>query len=169
MFKNTFCYSLIVASVLFIQTSQVEAATTSGAVNDSDASTSIPDRAAIEMRVREYFSDTPVMIEIARCESNFRQFTDSGSVLEANGMIGVFQLYGDVHQTSAVALGFDINTLEGNIGYAKHLYQSSGTTPWRACVPTSTQQDAETQLKIELMNRIISLLQQLLALQLAVR
>jgi len=170
MYKITFLSTLLVVGFLSCQISLVEAATTSGASSTSDISLSVHDRAAVESRVREYFSDIPVMIEIARCESTFRQFTDSGSVLKtAAGMVGVFQLYGEVHETAATALGFDIDTLEGNIGYAKHLYQNSGTTPWRSCVPATTQIDSQTKLRIELMKQLIFLLQQLLALQLAGR
>jgi hypothetical protein len=112
------------------------------------------------------------MIEIARCESNFRQFTDSGSVLRGGaggGMVGVFQFLGNIHMAPALTLGFDINTLEGNLGYAKNLYQSQGSTPWRSCVPATvnTNIDSQVQLlaKIELLKQLLALLQQLLALQ----
>ena len=40
---------------------------------------------SVEATVREYFADIPVMIEIARCESKFRQFADSGNVLRGGG------------------------------------------------------------------------------------
>jgi len=168
MYKITFLSTLLVVGFLGCQASVVEAATTSSASSNRDTSLSMHDRAAVESRVREYFSDIPVMIEIARCESNFRQFTDSGNVLKTNaGMVGVFQLYEEVHETAAAALGFDIDTLEGNIGYAEHLYQSSGTTPWKSCVSTSEKPNEQMELRIELLKKIISLLQQLLALQLA--
>lgn len=91
--------------------------------------------AEVEEKVRAAFSDVPVMIEIARCESKFRQYTDGGNPLRGgygNGMVGVFQFYESVHAEGALALGFDLTTLEGNIGYARHVYGQSGTDPWNS-------------------------------------
>lgn len=88
---------------------------------------------SVEAQVRAFFEDTPVMIDIAYCESNFRQHDSNGLPLQGGytgGMIGVFQVYQRVHAAAATALGFDIATLEGNMAYAKHLYTTSGTAPW---------------------------------------
>src|SRR5688572_9021285 len=82
----------------------------------------------VEEAVREYFEDIPVMVEIARCESKFRQFTDSGNPFYGGyggGMVGIFQIYESVHDNAARDLGFDIETVDGNIGYAHHLYKQS--------------------------------------------
>lgn len=86
----------------------------------------------VEAVVRAYFADVPVMAAIAKCESNFRQFTASGSVLNggSGGMLGVFQVNRSVHAKFALSLGYDINTLEGNLAYARYLYQQEGTAPW---------------------------------------
>ena len=126
-----------------------------------------------EKRVREFFKDTPVMIEIARCESNFRQFTDAGNVLrggDSGGMVGVFQFFESIHAAPAKALGYDIATLEGNLGYAKQMYKNEGTTPWnpaKSCwdvkpatvKPPATR--AELEAKIKKLLEIIKLLKQL--------
>jgi hypothetical protein len=112
---------------LFILAPETQAATR------TSTSTEAVTQAESEKRVREYFKDIPIMIEIARCESNFRQFTDAGNVLlggDSGGMIGVFQFFGSIHAIPAKALGFDIATLEGNLGYAKHLYKEQNTVPW---------------------------------------
>lgn len=131
-------------------------------------STLVLDRAAVEKRVREYFADVPDMIAIARCESNFRQYTDSGLPFRGGAMVGVFQFYETLHASRARSLGFDITTLEGNLGYARKLYSESGTTPWRACAPASVSlTDAQVKLKIELLTKVIELLQQLLVMKLA--
>ncbi len=90
---------------------------------------------SVETTVRNYFIDTPVMIEIARCESKFKQYETDGSPLYGgwqSGMVGVFQLFERVHLSGAKALGFQIDTLEGNLAYAKHLYNTSGTKPWNS-------------------------------------
>ncbi|MCU0677957.1 MAG: hypothetical protein MUF19_00010 [Candidatus Pacebacteria bacterium] len=141
-------------------------------VSSSTAITSVTKLtpAEIEAKVRTYFADTPVMIEIARCESKFRQFTDAGNVFYGGadkGMVGVFQFYEIIHQSAALALGYDLATVEGNLGYAKHLYTLQGTTPWRSCVPATPVLDANIQERIALMKQLIGLLQQLLALKLA--
>jgi hypothetical protein len=93
------------------------------------------DAKTVEESVRDYFKETPVMIEIARCESKFRQFTADGLPLYGGmggGMIGVFQFYDRIHRAGATALGFNLATLEGNLAYAKHVYATSGTTPWNS-------------------------------------
>jgi len=176
MYKITLLFALFFVSLFSFQFSIVEAAATSSVTSEATTSVSIQDRALVESRVREYFGDIPIMIEIARCESNFRQFTDSGSVLRGGaggGMVGVFQFFGNIHANAAIGLGFDINTLEGNLGYARNLYQISGTTPWKSCVPiitnTTTESDAQLLKKIDLLKQLISLLQQLLALQVSMR
>lgn len=135
------------------------------------------DQTAVETRVREYFTDTPVMIEIARCESKFRQFTDSGNVLRGgvgSDMIGVFQFYEAIHAANAKTLGYNLETLDGNLAYARSVYQSQGTTPWnssRYCWETSSlsgnvissQQptQAELKAKIKQLVQLIKLLKQL--------
>lgn len=86
----------------------------------------------LENRVRQYFSDAPLMAEIARCESRFRQFTDSGKPLDggAGGMIGLFQVHAAVHAKYAKSIGMDIYTVDGNLAYARKLYTEEGTDPW---------------------------------------
>jgi hypothetical protein len=89
----------------------------------------------IEEKVREYFPDAPVMADIARCESRFRQFDSAGGPLGGGlggNMIGVFQINAPVHAAYAAGLGMDIYTLEGNFAYAKLLYEEEGTRPWRS-------------------------------------
>jgi hypothetical protein len=146
-------------------------ATTPYAATSTATSTQVQTPAVVEKRVREYFVDIPVMIEIARCESKFRQFTDAGSVFRGGagaGMIGVFQFYEKYHTAASAALGLDLAALEGNIRYARHLYEQSGTTPWASCVPAvSAGMNATAQLRIELMTKLIGLLQELLKLKLA--
>jgi hypothetical protein len=162
MYKILFFSALLAVSAFSLQVNVVEAA--------------IHDKAEVEALVRETFANTPVMIEVAKCESSFRQYTDGGSVFRGGAggeMVGVFQFYGSVHAVTALTLGFNIDTLEGNVGYAKHLYESSGTDPWKSCVPvvinTSTYSNAQLLAKIELLKQLVSLLQQLLALQQASR
>lgn len=92
----------------------------------------------VRERVLEEFHDTPILADIAKCESRFRQYTKDGSVLYGgwkNGMVGVMQIHERVHAGTAKKLGYNVETLYGNLLYAKYLYQREGTSPWRDSAP----------------------------------
>ena len=85
-----------------------------------------------EAQIRAYFWDIPVMAAIARCESDFTEFNPSGTVLHGGykkSMIGIFQV-APLHIPEARSLGLDLNTVEGNMAYARYLYHENGTSPW---------------------------------------
>jgi hypothetical protein len=87
----------------------------------------------IEEYVRNYFSDIPVMVEIARCESRFRHYGSDGNVLrgEENSLDrGVMQINEFYHEATSSKLGYDIRTLEGNTSYARVLFEKYGVRPW---------------------------------------
>jgi len=162
-------HSIVFVLVILVVMSPTVSSAQSILAQESAISTTAPSPASVEDRVREYFADIPVMIEIARCESKFRQFTDSGSVLRggASGQfVGIFQFMESIHSGIARTLGYDLATVDGNLAYARHLYTQQGTKPWTSCVPTVTSStDAQLQLRIELMTRLIGLLQELLKLK----
>ena len=91
-----------------------------------------PTNDGIEAKVRAYFKDIPVMVLIAGCESKFRQYDKLGDPLDggAGGMIGIFQIHSKIHADLAQSLGEDVYTVDGNLAYAKRLYNKEGTTPW---------------------------------------
>lgn len=89
----------------------------------------------VKKMVHTKFASTPVLIKIARCESGISQYKPDGSLLyneKGSSAVGIMQIMSSVHQRAAQKLGYDITTPEGNIGYAKHLYKTQGTTPWNA-------------------------------------
>lgn len=91
------------------------------------------DDLTIEEYVRNYFSDIPVMIEIAKCESRFRQSDEEGNVLrgEQNTLDrGVMQINEFYHNENSEKLGYDIMTLKGNTSYARALFEKYGVKPW---------------------------------------
>lgn len=109
--------------------------TSAGAV--AGVVTTIPTPAEVEAAVRVAFADAPEMIAIAKCESGFRQHDASGNVLRGGtgkGYIGVFQIGESLHAQPALNAGMDIFTLEGNLAYARVLYDQSGTRPWKSCL-----------------------------------
>lgn len=106
----------------------------------------------VESAVREYFAETPIMIPIAKCESKFRQYASSGNPLYGGAggkMVGVFQIHSDVHAVFARGKGMDIETLDGNMAYAKYLYEREGTQPWISSFPCwGKEVSAETEASV---------------------
>lgn len=86
-----------------------------------------------EAQVKAYFAETPILAEVAFCESRFRQFDENGQVLrgvENSQDVGVMQINEKYHLETAQKLGLNIYTLEGNMAYGKYLYDTQGTKPW---------------------------------------
>lgn len=93
-----------------------------------------------EAYVRDYFEDAPILVEIARCESSFRHNDPrTGEVLRGvvnSNDLGMMQINTLYHKDTAHRLGYDLETIEGNLAYARYLYEHEGTKPWsasRAC------------------------------------
>ena len=88
-----------------------------------------------EMAVRDYFSDIPVMIQIARCESQFRHTLADGTILRGKvdpRDMGVMQINTGFHAAEAKQLGLDLSDIHDNMAFARHLYEKQGTQPWKA-------------------------------------
>ena len=93
------------------------------------------DIVSTEEYVRSYFSDTPILAEIARCESHFRQTDEAGNILRGKRDprdVGVMQINEYFHLNKAKELNHDIYTLEGNMAHARYLYEKTGAKPWMA-------------------------------------
>lgn len=93
------------------------------------------DRKEVEKYLRDQYSETPLLVEIARCESTFSQFDSEGNVVRGRinpQDVGVMQINEKFHVETAEALGYDLHTLEGNVAYAKYLYKKQGAAPWKA-------------------------------------
>ena len=131
--------------------------------------------AEVESEINKIFPDMPIMKDIAKCESGLRQYSNNFVPLrggKGGNYIGVFQL-AESHSQAARAMGFDIYSLEGNVGYAKVMYDAQGTAPWVACTkiaPTVKKQaqavGAQTTLTTNLqtgsVNTQVATLQKLL-------
>ncbi len=100
-----------------------------------------------EQYIRQYFRDIPIMIQIARCESTFRQLDSDGEIHRGrvnNADVGVMQINEHYHLDKSEQENYDIYTLEGNAAYARELYQRQGTAPWnssKACWGKYQKQD----------------------------
>ena len=86
-----------------------------------------------ESYIRHYFADLPIMVDIAYCESRFRQVDEKGQILRGTVNwydVGVMQINLNYHGNDAKKSGLNLYTLEGNVGYARELYEKQGTDPW---------------------------------------
>lgn len=122
--------SSISSTVTVVDTDNVEATDTKKKALDRNAE--------LESKVRLFFADTPIMAEVLKCESRFRQFNADGTVMRGianNKDVGLAQVNEFYHLKRAKKLGYNIHTVEGNLAYAKLLYQEEGTDPWISSAP----------------------------------
>lgn len=100
--------------------------------------------ADVESKVREYFADIPLMAEISKCESHYRQFENDGSIFRGkvnDQDVGAMQINEYYHKDRATKLGYNLRTLEGNMAYARLLYQEQGGQPWVSSSPCWKKSD----------------------------
>lgn len=104
----------------------------------------------MRQQVNEYFKDDPIMVRVAWCESRFRQFEKDGSLFRGkinSNDIGVMQINTYYHEKTAARMNLDLTTTEGNMAYAKYLYDREGTTPWNSSSACWKRSDAEVAFK----------------------
>ncbi len=86
--------------------------------------------------IQRYFPDstkiTSRFLATAYCESRLKQYGEKGVVTSHTADEGILQVHVPLHKKSAEKLGHDIRTLEGNLGYARLLYDNYGLSPWKA-------------------------------------
>ena len=104
------------------------------ALADSNDFTMSKNPETVEAYVRDYYATTPILAEIAKCESHFRHLGSDGMVIKnpKSSAIGVMQIMSSIHDPVADELGIDITSLKGNLDYAKYLYETQGTKPWNS-------------------------------------
>ncbi|MCR4334130.1 MAG: hypothetical protein NUV47_00120 [Patescibacteria group bacterium] len=89
----------------------------------------------LERYTREYFKDIPILAEIAKCESRFTQFDKNGKVIRGKvnrSDVGVMQINEYYHLDQSQKLDLNIHSVDGNLEYAKLIYDKSGTSPWNS-------------------------------------
>ena len=131
--------SLFVFSSIYggatIDSNTVSTTTAPGASSkkEENATISIPTSKELEKKAKAYFINNPILVDIARCESNFRQLDKNGNILRGKinkGDLGLMQINEYYHADAAKDLGLDLTTVEGNMAYAKYLFNKEGTQPW---------------------------------------
>ncbi len=121
----------------FVQTQDVTALVSSYYMT-ATKETEITSNEDISRIVKTYFNKYPVLAEIAFCESTMRHYDSKGNVLRGkvdNADVGVMQINRRYHAETAEKLGYDLMSVEGNLGYALYLYKAQGTRPWNASKP----------------------------------
>jgi len=99
----------------------------------ADTETPLKNPQTISAYVKEYYADTPILIDIAWCESRYRQWGTDGKIFRGavnRQDVGVMQINADYHAVKAQSLGMDIYGLSGNLAYAQYLFDTQGTKPW---------------------------------------
>lgn len=132
----------LATSFMFLVTSLYGSTATSAIINNNRVVKADPNQpkqeiavsgpATLEEYVKNYFKDEPILADIAGCESRYHQFKNDGEVMRGVNPddIGIMQINEKYQAKQAKKNGFDIYTLEGNMAYAKWLYDKEGTAPW---------------------------------------
>lgn len=118
-----------VADAKAVTGTEAEATTTVEALPADHPLTTV----SVEAYVRDYFKDIPLLAEISKCESTFKQFDSNGRVIRGrvnSDDIGIMQINRYYHEEDAVKLGLDIYSIDGNLKYARWLYNKYGSDPW---------------------------------------
>lgn len=103
------------------------------------------DPRVIEAYLRTEYADSSILVDIARCESNYRQFDQDGMIVRGRvdpADIGIMQINERYQGATAKKLGMDIYTVEGNVAYARHLYEEQGLKPWKASSKCWSMEDS---------------------------
>ena len=109
-----------------------------------------------EKYVKEYFKDIPIMIQVARCESTFRHLDDDGDIHRRrvnNSDLGVMQINEYYNRDTAEKKDLDIYTLEGNMAYARDLYEREGTRPWNSSKPCWGKYLIDSSTQVAVVNK----------------
>ncbi len=125
---------MLIASISDAQV--IEAPTNTESIVEEETYSEISEQVKVkttEEIIAERLIDAPILKKIAFCESQNRQFNESGGVLRGHinsQDVGFMQINEKYHLGTANKLGLNIYTLEGNIDYAKYLYRTQGVKPW---------------------------------------
>jgi hypothetical protein len=136
MIELTTSIAFLISSLYGSSSTNIAIASTTDVATASTTAKEIAmDRGAVESYIRAEYADTPILIAIAQCESNFRQFNPDGTVVRGkvnSHDVGVMQINETYWLDKSKSLGNDIYTVEGNAAYAKYLYAKQGTDPWNS-------------------------------------
>lgn len=84
----------------------------------------------IIQEIKNTFPDAPIMVEVAKCESRFKQYAYNPTNNSHDG--GIFQISKKYHGEEMNELGVDQYDIQENIQFARKLYEREGLKPWNA-------------------------------------
>ncbi len=136
----TFQNSTTAASAAVVNAPVIEATSTTNLVVPEQETSAVPAEQIISVQqyVNNYYSKTPILAKVAKCESQYRQFTTNGDVLrgrEVREDVGLMQINETYHKADSIKLGYNIYSMEGNLAYGQYLYDHQGLAPWSASAP----------------------------------
>lgn len=126
---------MIIPIVFFIASAAFGAPT---ALSNSAEVEIVKSHETLRAYVEQYYADEPVLAKIAWCESRLRHIDADGEILRGkvdSDDIGVMQINTRYHEEKAHELGLDLYSLNGNLSYARYLYEKEGTKPWNSSRP----------------------------------
>ena len=135
MIELTSAIALLVTSVFGPATAVAQDVSTS---DNTQSKAAIESPETLATYVQAYFAETPILAKVSMCESGLRQVGDDGQVLRGkvnHDDVGLMQINEHYHGDKAKSLGMDLETVKGNLAYAKYLYDQEGTAPWSASSP----------------------------------
>lgn len=127
---------MLIASISDAQVIEAPTNTETESIVEKETYSEISEQVKVkttEEIIEEHLKDTPILKKIASCESQYRQFDATGAVLRGRVNpqdVGFMQINEKYHLSTALKLGLNIYTLEGNLDYAKYLYKTQGVKPW---------------------------------------
>jgi hypothetical protein len=133
----------------YVHSPQMNVADTETVATSTEQQGTFDNSKNVESYLRKAYADQPLLVEIARCESTFRQFGDNGKVIRGrvnDDDIGVMQINEMYHGETADRMGIDIYTIEGNVAFAKYLYGKYGSKPWSSSAPCWSKSIAQGDL-----------------------
>jgi len=92
-----------------------------------------PEKSLLDEVEGEMDEEGVILDRIAFCESGGKHFDENGKVIRGKqnpSDIGKYQINMFYHYETALKLGYDIFTEDGNEKYALWLYQKNGTRDW---------------------------------------
>ncbi len=134
-----FLMSSLYGGAQALASTTVNTGTSSPAIEqNSNTEASFINSKVVEAYVKTQYADEPLLIEIARCESTFRQFDSTGNIIRGkvnNKDVGVMQINERYHAEDSAKLGYNIYTTEGNVAFGRYLYKKYGSQPWISSSP----------------------------------
>lgn len=123
------------SSMYGVSTSTINSEEISTIDNEAVVTVTMDKKTNEEVReyINEYFKDTPELIAVAECESTLMHYDKKGNIVRGRvdrDDVGIMQINERYHLERALSMGLDLHTIEGNLAYAKKLYEKEGLRPW---------------------------------------